>query len=102
MSEADQGARRVDTDALRPIQVGGDWCYRDELDGVPIQDGERLELEWPDGTREDVVATVEVTSSTICDMGHPYEIEQRSAYVAIDHRGARGKIRILGMRAARR
>lgn len=102
MSEADRDVRRADADVLRPILSGGNWCRRDELDGVPIQDGERLDLEWPDGTREDVLVTVEATNSTISDMGHPYELNERSVYVVIDYHGARGKIRILGMRAARR
>jgi hypothetical protein len=69
------------------VEVGGNWSYIDELDGVPLKDGERLRVQWPDGSITEETCGVENGTFKYTDMGHEGTGSDVKAYLTIQVRG---------------
>lgn len=83
------------------IKVGGDWAYRDQLDGENLKHGEWLRVRWEDGsTTEEKISVVDY-NRTISDHGHDCEIPITEAYALIPYRGTVASIRLKGFPAER-
>lgn len=75
--------------------VYSNWCYMDALDEHILKDGEILEITWADGhvTQEKIV--VEEKSEPYQDMGHTNYMSVTKAFVLVDTRGTKAKIRLV-------
>lgn len=89
-------------DTLNTMVVAcGYYSSIDKLDGTELKDGEILEIEFPNGTRE--VHTIHVTkgrgteSEQGCQYGFSYPISQ--ATITIDYNGLKMNMRIEGLKA---
>ena len=84
------------------IYVGGDWSYRDMLGDKPLEHGERLKVEFPDGTVETHTIEVEdVRDQSYSDHGHNYPMRVTKAYIKLEHGGAIFLCRALNLSAKR-
>ena len=79
------------------VKTGGGatgWAAYDQLDGVTLEDGEPIEVDFPDGT---ILLTTVITKpfrQREMDMGTWTTIPVIQAYVEIEHRGLTIKTRL--------
>lgn len=69
------------------VETGGDWAYLDQLDGVTLEEGEPVEVQFPDGT---ILYTTVVTESYVqkeMEQGGYADISYKEAYVEMEYRG---------------
>lgn len=66
---------------FRPIEVYSNWCYIDRFDGTDLHTGDRLEIQWPDGSQTGEKIRVHDDSFAYGDMGHTCTGLNRRAYV---------------------
>lgn len=84
------------------VEFVGEWgSGTDDLNGKTLEHGERLLIEWPDGTSEHVIVTVRVTGGTVSDHGHVYPTSTWQSYVVVDHHGASVEVPLRGLKARR-
>lgn len=61
---------------MTTITTNKNWCSIDQLDGKDLEHGEKLKLQWPDGTVERVQIIVKKRT-----VGNRDPIEEREAFV---------------------
>lgn len=89
---------------MNKIIRDGDWREVDMLDGTPLEDGEFLILQWPDGTMTAEPIIVHKGSYNVLDQGGPSSgtpIPTSIAYVARTFSGIRTEVPIVNLEAAR-
>ena len=72
---------------MTKIEVYSDWCSYDRLDGIDLQDGEMLEIEWPDGVRETCMVKIKTTSYRHIEHGSFFDEPIRESYFELDIHG---------------
>lgn len=78
-------------------------CYVNEhLTGKELKAGERLRVQWPDGSQEIVTTAIEYTTSTELEMSGCYteHTSQRLIYRTTYH-GVKIQVPLVGLRAQR-
>lgn len=78
-----------------------DWGYWDELDGRALEEGERLVVEWPDGSTTTEVCHVRKGVFNYNDHGHPGTGPDNVAFVNATVRGKVVEVPLTGMPAKR-
>lgn len=81
---------------FKPIETYRNWCDYDRLDGVDLWNGEPLLLKMPDGTERECTVVLKESSYRISDMGSPYDVPVKTAYVEVPVNGAVAKMRLAG------
>lgn len=76
------------------IDQNRNWCEIDQLGGMPIRDGEWLEIHWPDGSVTSERVKLRITKRTVSDMGHNCDIPVRQAGVTVNYHGVPVWVRI--------
>ena len=79
------------------------WSYIDQLDGVALEDGERLALTWPDGETTEDVINVQKGHVNVSEQGSPrgYDCPVSKAFVLRRVNGVDVQVRIVGIEARR-
>ena len=78
------------------------WYYVDRLDGVDLQDGELLEIVFPDGETTLAIITVEASYNTVKDIDHSSRYLTTSiAFITTDYHGILLKVPLVGLEARR-
>ncbi len=83
------------------VEVYSNWCSIDQLDGVALQNGDRLRVRWPDGREEVVAVTVVDESYEGSDHGHSCRIFVSRAYHSFAHHGVIARVPLVGLEARR-
>lgn len=78
------------------------WCELDQLDGVTLQNGEILSVEWPDGSKSVVTIEVDNTPGTYSDHGRESPMPKSIAYTPLTYRGVKSLVPLIGCLAVRR
>lgn len=76
----------------------GDW---DQLDGKTLEDGEKLRVEFPDGTIKDIEVTMVKSTYDVSDMGTPYTCKSELAYIRSSIFGVSVFVPLIGLKAQR-
>jgi hypothetical protein len=71
----------------RPIEIDGNWCCIDQLDGKHLEDGQVLQLKWPNG--DVTIETIHLHKDTVeySDHGKPSDYPRHRAVVHISVHG---------------
>lgn len=88
-------------DAVVP-HVGGSWAYYDQLDDYVVQHGDRLQIQWPDGTKTEHVASVHEYHTSVSEQGGSTQVPVSEAKIMIDQHGAKTFTRITAVGAPMR
>lgn len=86
---------------FRPVTQHSNWGYWDDLDGKALQNGETVEVQYPDGTIERGIVFTEDHPSQGSDMGAPYTYHNVSAFLCFTLHGAEVRLGLRGMMARR-
>jgi hypothetical protein len=70
-----------------PIAATGSFASYASIGGRRIQNGDRLEVRWPDGTAETVSAEVRESTQPYWDHGHEYSMPVTTAYYTHQRHG---------------
>jgi hypothetical protein len=65
------------------LSVLSNWGYWDQLDGVTLEDGEALEVRWPDGTITRELVVIKSTVFQTYDHGHRCDCSRVEAFVEV-------------------
>lgn len=79
---------------FKPFVVYSNWCYKDQLDGRDLVDGERVIVQWPSLREEEFTVYVTHRSEPILDHGVETSISHRRAWVQVQYEGHRTLIRL--------
>jgi hypothetical protein len=75
-------------EGFSPIEAyHADWCDIDRLDKIPLENGERLQILWPDGSKQYITIEVIKSSFEYGDMGHIYSGPRSKAYYNTKYNG---------------
>lgn len=77
------------------------WCYIDRLDGIDLKDGERLWVKFPNGERIQITCSIHASKQVVLDMGRPYEMPVRRAYLKTKWKGQQCMVELVGLEAER-
>jgi hypothetical protein len=77
---------------MKPIFVRSNWGYWDALGTADLKDGERLRIEWPDGTVTTETIHVDKGTFSYSDHGHESQGPDHKAYVERSVAGALVKV----------
>ena len=77
---------------MNPVKTDRSWRDVDQLDKKDIVDGEKFRIKYPDNSITEESIKLDKSSYTVSDMGHPWEILVRKAYIDIDYKGAKAKL----------
>lgn len=77
------------------------WCHIDKLDGIELKDGERLRIRFPSKETLEVNITVWHEIKTINEMGRPYDMPVKRAYLKTKWKGAPCMVELVGLEAER-
>lgn len=79
------------------------WGTVDKLAGVPLTDGERIEVRWPDGAVTQETARVDRVTKTVSEQGslQSTPITHQRAFLRVDVHGAPARVRLVGLEARR-
>lgn len=69
------------------VETGGDWAYLDQLDGVTLEDGEPVEVWFPDGTILYSTVIADVYERKEMEQGGYANIAYSDAFVEMEYRG---------------
>lgn len=84
------------------ITAVGDWgSYADSLDGEPLDAGEQIIIQWPDGHLQQITVAIELEHGTVSDHGHVSSTTSKHAFFNVDYRGMSVKIPLEGLPAQR-
>lgn len=83
------------------IKTYSNWCEIDQLDGTDLQHGEKLKIQFPDGSEEDHFVEVRQYQSYVEDMGRGTYIPNSEAYVTLKYNGFKIRTRAVGLKAQR-
>lgn len=72
---------------MKPVAQVSNWGYFDALDGVTLQEGDQLRVQWPDGTITEETCRIHRASTRTQDHGHDVDLPFESAYVEKTYRG---------------
>lgn len=86
---------------FKKVETDGNWCEIDKLNGKQLKDGEKLIIQFADGTEETHSITVLEDSRQVSDMGNPWTIPISRAFIKIKYHGTEKPIRIVGLKARR-
>jgi hypothetical protein len=81
------------------IRTYSNWCYIDRLDGVDLENGEKLVIQFPDGSEEEHTIKVKKFESSASDHGHTVSIPHSEAYIVLEYRGHKVEVRAAGLMA---
>ena len=90
------------TKGIGTITEYSNWCYKDQLHGKDLVDGEQLRIYWPDGSHTDKKIGVNKFRDSTSDMGADTPIVTTKAYVMYSIHGQEVKVMIEGLKAERR
>ena len=87
---------------LKEITRNGNWCSVDELEGVPLRDGENLIVIWPeDGRLEQIAVLVKSRTIVLPDHGHDFLSTESHAFYQTQFRGIPVLVPLVGLMAQR-
>lgn len=86
---------------FKRVERKSNWSYWDELNGKPLEHGELVEVQYPDGTIERGIVETTNVEIPIQDMGHIYYGRDTMAFIYFDFHGANVKLGLRGMMARR-
>jgi hypothetical protein len=86
---------------MMPIVTESNWGSTESLDGLQLQIGEPLRIQWPNGSITETAIAISVRHETVSDHGHPAQVSYHEAYVVIDYHGAKVKVPVAGLLAER-
>lgn len=78
-----------------------DWHCIDELDNVPLREGEALRVLWPDGVVEALRVRIDEKSEHYQEHGGGSTIVTKKAYASILYHGAESRVYLSGVEAER-
>lgn len=84
-----------------PVTRYSNWAEYDQLNGKTLEEGEVLNVIWPDGTRDRVIVTVKTDAHRILEQGGYYTIKTAIAYVKSLYFGQEVLVPLLGVQAER-
>lgn len=76
------------------ITVYSNWCYFDRLEDRDLEHGERVAVQWPDGSTTEHDVEIVRSHTPIMDHGHNYDAPIKEAFVSLDHRGTSVRVRL--------
>ncbi len=78
------------------VRVGGSWAAHDQLDGVTLEDGEKVTVLFPDDSLEYMKVEVDSSIMEESDMGQTtLELPVSKAFVTIDYKGLFIRVRLV-------
>ena len=77
---------------MNPVKTDQSWRGVDQLDKKDIMDGERFRIKWMDNSITEELIKLDKSSYMVSDMGHPWEIQVRKAYIDVNYKGAKAKL----------
>lgn len=83
------------------VNTYSNWCYIDQLDGEDLKHEEVLKITFPDGHSIKQKIIVETSKETTSDMGHPYDLPIKKAFVQIIFHGKKINVSLVGLEAER-
>lgn len=86
---------------MHPIERKTNWCEIDILNGIEIKNNERLRVKFPNDEILEITVLVVSDFYDISDMGHPYRIPCRKAYLATKWKGQPCRVPLFGLEAER-
>jgi hypothetical protein len=81
---------------MKKVETYSNWCEIDRLDGIDLEDGERITCQWPNGKKTKETIVLNKRSYTVNDMGHPWEVQVQEALIKASINGIECKIRLAG------
>lgn len=86
---------------MSKIITRSNWGEYDQLDGIDLQAGEVLIVEWPSGTISEETVRIKETSQRVSEQGGFTDITTRRAYIEFDHHGCNARVYLRGVEATR-
>lgn len=77
---------------MQPVTRTSNWGYWDELDGKALVDGERIVVQWPDGSLTAEECRVEKGVHYYRDHGHDGTGPDDKAFLVVNVRGVEARI----------
>jgi len=71
-------------EGFEPVKVYSNWCYYDRIEDKDIEDGEPLELRFPDGTTQIHNAVVKEGGVSYNDHGHGGTAPTKQAFIYLE------------------
>jgi hypothetical protein len=74
------------------------WHSYDLLNGIELLEEEKIAIKWPNGKTENTKVFVEIHSTEVSDMGHPYTTTSNNTFIKTFHNGQQVVIPLCGSR----
>jgi len=80
---------------MKKIERYSNWCEIDRLDGVDLQDGEQLKVQWEDGTISIETVFVDKFHQRMSEQGGYYDVPYSIAHIYANCRGTKTPIKLI-------
>lgn len=84
---------------MKKIVRDNNWNTYDKLDGVALQGGETLRIEWPNGRITKETIEVHRGSQEVSDHGHSFTYDNWWSYVHKNFNGVKVRVPLAGLKA---
>lgn len=81
---------------MKKVEIISNWSYCDGLDGEILRPGDKLLVQWSDGSRSEHLVQIKDRSYTSSDHGHPCEIGVTEAYISVPFKNVESLVRLYG------
>ena len=74
------------------VETLSNWCTVDQLNDKEFLDGEKVEAQWPDGTKTVEKIVYDKDTTIFEDKGEKYEARDYKAYIKVEIKGMKVKV----------
>jgi hypothetical protein len=78
----------VEESRVNKVETYANWGHWDRLDGSNLKDGERVCVQWPDGSHTEETIRLIKGKVPIQDHGHVSDYDDHRAQIVVLYRGA--------------
>lgn len=81
---------------MKKVEIYSNWCESDSLNDIILRDGEKIRVQWFDGTITEEQVTIMCSSYNVSDHGSIYAVPIDKAYIQVFYKGIPALIRLAG------